>query len=308
MSSCRATNANADPEFVASFASMREAVERLSARVTGVFLTPVDLLGDPQKGRRKTDGTPWSHLHVRMPRNRVYAGTLLNAGQAAAEKAEDVKNVTRALGEFPLALLEQATQLLKSDALYRAERVAGPVEWLRNLSAAVGGKKNARIRENLIWRAVASAPAGFCHPRVDGRHAARRSGSRRAVRVARPGSAQIPLSTSAASHASTGQIAAAAGRAARSRALGASSRASTDRDALEATRRGGDFRRIWTRPKSAPPRRRWRCPRRHHLGDSRRGLLTARRISAPGIRKLLRVRDRASRRSPRPSCVDRGAA
>ena len=158
-------DANADPEFTVSFTMLREAVERLAARVTGVFMTPVDLLGDPQKGRRKTDGTPWSHLHVRMPRNRVYAGTLLNAGQAAAEKAEDMKNVARALAEFPLALLEQATQLLKSDALYRAARVAGPVEWLRNLSAAVDGKKNSRIRENLIWRAVASAPTGFCHPR-----------------------------------------------------------------------------------------------------------------------------------------------
>jgi hypothetical protein len=152
-------------QYEASFAALREAVERPSARVTGVFLSATAMLGDPQKGIRKSDGEPWSHLCVRLPPKRVYTGRALTAGQATAEKAEDVKNVTRALGEFPLALLDQAVQLLKSDALYRSEKVLGPVEWLRNLSAATGAVKDQRVRANLIWRAVADAPAGFCHPR-----------------------------------------------------------------------------------------------------------------------------------------------
>ena len=37
----------------------------------------------------------------------------------------------------------------------------GPAEWLRDLAAAVAKGD----RTNVVWRAIATAPAGFCHPR-----------------------------------------------------------------------------------------------------------------------------------------------
>jgi hypothetical protein len=150
--------------YAESFRAMRVAVER--ARITGVFLSSVPLLGEPQKGLRQDGGGVWSHLFVALPKGAVYHGVALTASQAAAEKAEDMRNIARALAEFPLDLLEQAAQLLKSDALYRAEKVLGPVEWLRNLKSATDAQKDHRIRDALIWRAVATAPAGFCHPRA----------------------------------------------------------------------------------------------------------------------------------------------
>lgn len=158
--------AAAGTPYEASFAAMREAVEKPSATITSVFLFAGTRLGEQTKGRCKNDDGEWSHLFCDLPAERAYRGKALTAWQAAAEKTEDVKNVRRALGEFSLELLEQAVQLLNSDALYRSEKVAGPVEWLRDLKVATEETKDQRVRANLIWRAVAAAPAGFCHPRA----------------------------------------------------------------------------------------------------------------------------------------------
>jgi hypothetical protein len=82
-----------------------------------------------------------------------------------AEKREDFKTLRRALGEFTARDLETAVRLLRSEALYRGEKLLGQAEWLLDLKRnAIVGAKGARSR-NLVWRAVASAPAGFCHPR-----------------------------------------------------------------------------------------------------------------------------------------------
>jgi hypothetical protein len=69
--------------------------------------------------------------------------------------------VLRALEEFSVETLTKALALLNSDALYRAEKVIGPAQWLADLHAACA-KAN---RNNVVWRAVATAPEGFCHPR-----------------------------------------------------------------------------------------------------------------------------------------------
>lgn len=144
---------DADPQHRAAVTAMAQVVRR--AKITGVFLTSQPALGHATTGL-------WAHLALVMPHEKLYKATpLKTAGQATAEKREDHKNVMRALEEFRPELLAQVVDLLKSDALYRAEHVLGPAQWLLDLSRAV----RLGDRANVVWRAVATAPAGFCHPR-----------------------------------------------------------------------------------------------------------------------------------------------
>jgi hypothetical protein len=141
--------------YVGAVAAMSRAVRR--ARVTGVFLSPDATWGTPETG-------VWRHLAVRPSPRMVFRGSLQTAGQAMAEKLEDFRNVQRALGEFSLPHVETAVSLLGTDSLYRGEKVLGQAEWLRSLHVARNAAPVDR-KANVVWRAVAAAPAGFCHPR-----------------------------------------------------------------------------------------------------------------------------------------------
>lgn len=140
----------------------RPAVEAVAkmvrrARVTGVFRSKLPVWGQPVTGS-------WTHYAVTPPPAILHAHLLLTAGQAMAEKLEDYRTVQRALGEFDAVMLDTVMRLLESDALYRAEKVIGPARWLRDLRKARDAARKD-LRDNIVWRAVATAPAGFCHPR-----------------------------------------------------------------------------------------------------------------------------------------------
>lgn len=148
---------DAAPElYKAAIAAMSRIVRR--ANVTGVFLSSLEVLGQPETG-------VWRHFAVRPPPNRVFKHALKTAGQAMAEKSEDFITVSRALAEFTPVMLDQALTLLKSEALYRSEKVLGQAQWLRDLHTARAGVRGV-LRDNVLWRAIADAPAGFCHPRA----------------------------------------------------------------------------------------------------------------------------------------------
>lgn len=128
-----------------------------AARVNGVFLKSEACWGEPVTGL-------WRHLHVKPAPTQMHRGTKPTAAQAMAEKREDFKNVQVAMQAFTPPLLETALKLLEADALYRAERVIGPARWLHDLHAARDAT-TGNARNNVVWRAIALAPAGFCHPR-----------------------------------------------------------------------------------------------------------------------------------------------
>lgn len=146
---------DAPPEYRDGIAAMLKIVNR--ARVTGVFLSSDATWGTPKTG-------DWIHWGVVPPRSILHNHALLTAGQRMAEKREEFGMVCRGLADFTLPMIEQALTLLRTDALYRAEKVIGPAEWLRALHVARNGARKDR-RENIVWRAVALAPSGFCHPR-----------------------------------------------------------------------------------------------------------------------------------------------
>ena len=128
------------------------------ANVTGVFLSADKVWGQPVTG-------VWHHYAVTPPPEALYKGRVLNASQAMAEKKEDYRNVRRALGEFKAEAVAQSLTLLDSEVLYRSEKVCGPVKWLASLHSALAMVGRGKPADNVVWRAVAAAPAGFCHPR-----------------------------------------------------------------------------------------------------------------------------------------------
>lgn len=127
-----------------------------SQRVKTPFLSSELTWGSPVTG-------VWRHMSIVPGKEHIYKRSTMTAGQKMAELREDFKTMITALGEFNEPMLEQAVKLLKTDSLYRSEKVLGAAEWLlklrRDYDAAV------QYRPNILWKAVATAPAGFCHPR-----------------------------------------------------------------------------------------------------------------------------------------------
>lgn len=136
-------------------AAMARRVSR--AKVTGVFLSSDRVWGKPETGA-------WHHLTVTPPDAMVFQRATQTAFQARAVKAEDFKTVMRALDEFKRPHLQLALTLLRREALYRSEKVLGQAEWLHDLHVALGAVRGS-AKTHVVWRAVATAPAGFCHPR-----------------------------------------------------------------------------------------------------------------------------------------------
>lgn len=142
-----------EPDFFSNAVSkMRDAV--LKSRITGVFVSKEETLGQPVTGE-------WKHMSVEN--SNAWRGLTLTANQRAAQYKEEYKMLITGLVEYPESAIDTALTLLKSDALYRSEKCLGVAEWLKALHVARNSTKNTRVKENLTWLAVATAPAGFCH-------------------------------------------------------------------------------------------------------------------------------------------------
>jgi hypothetical protein len=142
------------PEFYReAFAAMFAKAKR--ARIKSVFLSKDPIWGTPVTGE-------WSHISVTPPAMMLYRARVLTPGQAMAAAKENFKTVANALAEFTAPMLDEALRLLSADALARSEKFIGPVKWLRVLH----DRPKGRAGENVLWRAVASAPEGYCHPKA----------------------------------------------------------------------------------------------------------------------------------------------
>lgn len=147
---------DATDRYLSVFNKLYWKIER--AEITGVFLSSDAVLGQPVTG-------DWHHFSAKLGDSMLYKGRTLTANQKMAEKREDFKTLCRALSEFSLSTIEKAVALLESESLYRSEKLLGQAVWLKELKASHMETRNHRIKANLGWLAVATAPAGFCHPR-----------------------------------------------------------------------------------------------------------------------------------------------
>lgn len=128
------------------------------SKVTGVFVSADKVWGQPVTG-------VWHHMAITPPNIVVLKSLAQTAGQVMAEKHEDFKMLLNGLREYPIEVVEQALAVLRADSLYRSEKVLGVAEWLARLHKQRSSTKNAVARTNMVWRAVAAAPSGFCHIR-----------------------------------------------------------------------------------------------------------------------------------------------
>lgn len=144
------------PDFFSrSIGALAEIVYR--AKVTGVFVW-----GGKTKfwGSHRTGN--WTHLSGE-PVSCPQIPLTQTPFQAMAEKAEDFKVLNTALDDFPIAIAQGAFGLLSvPDGFFRDEKVKGAAEWFVKLHETLRSKRGTQ-RTNLLWRAVAQAPPGFCH-------------------------------------------------------------------------------------------------------------------------------------------------
>lgn len=141
-------------DYATPFEAMRRLVAK--AKVTGVFLTDREVLGNPQTGN-------WRHLSLAVDVARRWSDGVLSSDQAMAEKLQEYQQVRRALEEWPFARIQQAVTILRSGALVRSEKVLAQAEWLK--ARAEEFSLTGSNKRNLLWLAISTAPAGFCHPR-----------------------------------------------------------------------------------------------------------------------------------------------
>lgn len=129
------------------------------APITGVFFSPEKVWGSPITGL-------WRHFSIVPSSSQVFNRKDITAEQAMAEERENFKNVQRALYEWKTQTLETAVQILETGHMYRGNEIAPQARWLLELKKTVGRTPSSSPTDvNLLWRAVAMAPAGFCHPR-----------------------------------------------------------------------------------------------------------------------------------------------
>lgn len=147
-----------------------------NGKIEGVFLSNLRTYGTPETN------TPvrWTHFAVVPDPKRRYTRRDINENQAMAAKREDVRTVSRALSEWSVLTMEKLESLISAGLIKTGvEKVQNNAKWLLELRRAVDAIKVPRSRGNgddggpagrrrnaVIWRAVATAPAGFCHPRA----------------------------------------------------------------------------------------------------------------------------------------------
>lgn len=141
------------------FAALQRLVE--SSVITGVFKSPAQTWGERQNLDPKR-GCTWHHMHVVVPASMVHKDALLSADQKAAALKEEYEMLRRGLGEYDADVVGKALAIVSSDTLYRGDKVQGPLQFWADTHKALSLVPGAR-KANLVWKAAAKAPAGWCH-------------------------------------------------------------------------------------------------------------------------------------------------
>lgn len=138
--------------FKESVAAIRKCVS--GAKITGVFMTDQPSLGIPVTGE-------WEHMAVIPPPGMKYSSRLKTAFQAAAEVNENHRLLCEAVEQrYDTEVVNQAVNILRSETLYRGEKVLKNAEWLLEVKVATKGRRG---KANLLWKYAAKAPTGYCH-------------------------------------------------------------------------------------------------------------------------------------------------
>lgn len=129
------------------------------ARVIAPFLHEKAILGEPVTGN-------WTHFSVEQRGGWIWRHAVMSAEQGMAAMKERFITVRLAIESVAKFQLEKARAILAADEINRSEKFTGPLEWLAERYADYYKVSPPSERDNRLWRAVAEAPEGFCHPRA----------------------------------------------------------------------------------------------------------------------------------------------
>ncbi len=153
------------PEFYRPSVAAMAAIINNAPRVHKPLIDSAGRWGYHIKGVSKNRQHFWHHLSIDPPEPYIYNERTLTPNQAVAAWLHKFENVRRALDEFGSIPLDLVLQILKGDHVDRAERFIGPVQWLRDLHRPHVRAAHRDRWNNLIKRAVLTAPDGYCYPR-----------------------------------------------------------------------------------------------------------------------------------------------
>ena len=152
---------NVPDHYKVAIAKMAHTVRR--AKLTKPFLSAERQYGQFASGANG-DGNLWTHFAIKPAAARVYRGpATVTAFAAASLKREELGSVLQAMSEYSKETCDTALRLLKNDQLGNSDAVLGQAQFLVDLHAITAPNALGR---NLVARAVAAAPSGFCHPRA----------------------------------------------------------------------------------------------------------------------------------------------
>ena len=150
------------------------------SQINGVFLPKLDNLGVYESYQYKYKELPntWNHFSISIEDN-INRSELFYPNkpyekykkQAIDHKGQAIRNdlykvIALGLSEYSLETIKAAVMLLDStEALYRQEEISPHAKWLFNLKQTLEAQSLPSCKRNVIWKALASAPIGFCHVR-----------------------------------------------------------------------------------------------------------------------------------------------
>ena len=137
--------------------NIQAAVER--GRVIGAHRSSKTVWGDFVMGG-------FEHFALHVPGGLIYEEFDLSCRQKQAALKQDYEAMAKHLSTTPMFSidnLKKLMQVLNSEALKGAEKIQGAGRWLYKLATERAEAPNSRVKENLLWRAIGAAPAGWAN-------------------------------------------------------------------------------------------------------------------------------------------------
>lgn len=131
---------------------MADAVD--NSTILGQAFSKDKFLGRPMEGG-------WTHLSIPTPDGVKTTVLTKSASEIEAASKENFRMLNRALEKYSIKTAQKALQLLRSEQLFRPEKVIGQAEWFADLIETIARFKSKR--RNVVWAAVGNAPVGFCN-------------------------------------------------------------------------------------------------------------------------------------------------
>ncbi len=134
--------------------TLRKFVLKRGVAICWPFYSSEYLIGHQERGG-------WNHFFARVGEHSKCSNLTKEPHEISAEKKQNFITVSRAISEFDLGVAKQALGLLRSDSLYRSEKVLGVAEAFHTLHQDI--LDNPLSKTSLLWLYVAKNPDGFCH-------------------------------------------------------------------------------------------------------------------------------------------------